>query len=389
MKILIAHNTYQQAGGEDAAVDAEIALLREHGHAVEVYRRHNDELGNMTQAEAALTAVWSQRTVREATQICTEFQPDLIHVHNTFPLISPSLYWLASRKRVPLVQTLHNFRLLCPQATFLRQDKVCEDCLGKSPWRAIGRACYRQSRLQTSLVVSMLALHRALGTYRQRVTRYIALNNFCQHKFIAGGLPAERIRIKPNFVASTGEPNWEGRSGGLFIGRLSPEKGLAVLIAASAKLKRPAVRVIGAGPMEPVVRQAFGPSYLGRQSPQQVRDLLQSAHYLVCPSICYETFGLAAVEAFASGTPVIASRHGSLGELVRDKVTGLLFEPGNAAELAEMIGWADAHPAEMQKMGRAARIEYEARYTPNQNYHMLMNIYQEAVMAVRQDHDRT
>jgi glycosyltransferase involved in cell wall biosynthesis len=383
MKILIAHNAYQHAGGEDTAVDAEIALLREHGHAVRVYRRHNDELASMAAGEAALNAVWSQRTVREAAQICIDFQPDLIHVHNTFPLISPSLYWLASRRHVPLVQTLHNFRLLCPQATFLRQDKVCEDCLGKAPWRAVGRKCYRQSTLQSAVAAGMLTLHRTLGTYSRRVTRYIALNRFCLDKFIAGGLPPDLLRIKPNFVAMNEEPCWDGRSGGLFIGRLSPEKGLAVLAAAAAKLDRPALRVVGAGPLEPLVRHAFGPSFLGQQSPQQVRGLLQSAQYLVSPSICYETFGLVAIEAFASGTPVIASRHGALGELVREGLTGLLFEPGNAAELAEKIAWADSHPVEMQKMGRAARTEYEAKYTPSLNYHMLINIYQEAIMAVR------
>lgn len=383
MKILIAHNAYQHAGGEDTAVNAEIALLREHGHTVRLYRRHNEELANMPAGQAALTAIWSRRTVREAGQLCIDFQPDLIHAHNTFPLISPSLYWLASLRRVPIVQTLHNFRLLCPQATFLRKDKVCEDCLGKSPWRAVGRRCYRDSALQTSVAAGMLALHRALGTYQRRVTRYIALNHFCLDKFIAGGLPAERLRIKPNFVANSDEPQWDGRGGGLFIGRLSQEKGLSVLINAAARLERPNLKVVGAGPLEPLVRQAFGSAFLGPQSPRQVRALLQRARYLVSPSICYETFGLVAIEAFASGTPVIASRHGALAELVHEGQTGLLFEPGNAAELAEKIAWADTHPAEMQKMGQAARAEYETKYTPAQNYHTLMNIYQEAVMSVR------
>ena len=379
MKILIAHNAYQQSGGEDAVVNAEIALLRRYGHDVEVYRRHNDELKSMPKAVAAASTIWSLRAAGELERLCEMFEPDLIHAHNTFPLISPSFSWMAKRKNIPVVQTLHNFRLLCPQATFLRNGQVCEDCLGKLPWRAVTRKCYRDSSLQSAVAVGMLAMHRGIGTYRDHITHYIALNAFCRNKFIEGGLPADRIRIKPNFVASPATPVWEHRQGSVFIGRLSPEKGLTVLIDAMRKLNSASTQIVGSGPLETLVRQAFRSNYLGFRSHAQVLELLHAVQFLIAPSTCYETFGLALVEAFACGTPVIASRHGAFAELVKDGVTGLLFNPGDASDLAEKMAWAESHPEKMLKMGQAARAEYEAKYTPQRNYKTLIEIYEAAI----------
>jgi glycosyltransferase involved in cell wall biosynthesis len=383
MKILIAHNEYQYRGGEDTVVDAEIDLLRSRGHEVEVYHRHNSELRAMSAASAAVTTIWSRRTVDDAQRICRAFQPDLIHVHNTFPLISPSLYWFAARHRIPLIQTLHNFRLLCPQAALLRQGSVCEDCIGKAPWRAVTRKCYRNSTLQSAVATGMLMTHRALGTYRNHVTNYIALNAFCRDKFIAGGLPAERICIKPNFAVASKSIDWVEREGGLFVGRLSVEKGLDVLMAAMRMLPQHAIRIIGKGPLEGAVREAFGRDYLGYMSSEQMMTLLRRAAFLVAPSTGIETFGLVAIEAFACGTPVIASRQGGLGELVKDGVTGLLVNPGDASDLAAKIAWAEAHPEQMMEMGRAARAEYEAKYTPECNYRILIRIYENSIAEVR------
>lgn len=381
MKILIAHNSYQHQGGEDAVVEAEVALLRQHGHEVEVYRRHNDELQHMSHASAAMSAIWSRQSASEGESVCKRVQPDVIHAHNTFPLISPSLYWMAERRRIPVVQTLHNFRFVCPQAMFLRDGKTCEDCLGKVPWRAVAHKCYRESAVQSAVSVGMLTAHRAIGTYRDRITRFIALNNFCRAKFIAGGLPADRISVKPNFFDSTVAPQWSERSGGLFAGRLSFEKGLDVLSGAAKKLDACGVKVVGRGPLEHEVRQVFQNNFLGFQPQPKVVELLGKALYLVAPSTCYENFPLVVVEAFASGTPVIASRHGSLAELVTDGVTGLLFTPGDPDDLATRIAWANAHPEEMKIMGQAARAEYENKYTPEQNYRILTGIYAEAMLG--------
>lgn len=262
---------------------------------------------------------------------------------------------------------------------FLREGRVCEDCLGKLPWRAVTRKCYRNSGLQSAVAVGMIAAHRSIGTYRNRITQYIALNAFCRDKFIAGGLPANRFCIKPNFVVSRRIPNWKDRKGGLYAGRLAPEKGLDVLIEAIGKPPISTIRIVGNGPLESLVQDAFQNNYLGVKSRTQVLELLQTTRFLVAPSTCYETFGLTIIEAFSCGTPVIASRHGAFAELVENGVTGLLFNPGDAADLSKKIAWAESNQEAMFKMGQAARLEYEAKYTPERNYKMLIGIYENTI----------
>lgn len=391
MRILIAHNSYQQRGGEDVVAEAEVELLRSHGHQIEFFRTNNDGIRNMSNGALARTSIWATDCTEEIARVCDAFGPELIHAHNTFPLISPALYWLAAKRRIPMVQTLHNFRLLCPQAMFLRDGKACEDCLARPPWRAVVRKCYRESAVQTSVVASMLMLHRLIGSYREKVTSYIALSRFGREKFIEGGLPAERIHVKPNFVESAAIPKWNERRGGIFVGRLSAEKGVATLIDAARQLPQvfnssadlPGIRVVGAGPMEASVKKQFHGEYLGPMPSAEVFQLLRGAQFAVVPSICYETFGLVAVEAFSCGTPVIASRHGSLAELICDGVTGLLFKPGDARDLAEKIRWAHQHPHEMADMGRAAYAEYSKKYTPVANYRLLTDIYRNAILKTQ------
>jgi glycosyltransferase involved in cell wall biosynthesis len=224
MRVLLIHNQYQQAGGEDAVVRAESALLRAHGHEVQLYGRSNDELRQVPVLKAGMSAIWSRSAASDIDRICTSFDPDVVHVHNTFLVISPAVYWVAARRNVPVVQTLHNFRLLCPQGTFLKHGAVCQACVNRLPWRAIPGKCYRDSALQSSLLTGLLATHSWLGTYRHKVTRFIALSAFSRSRFIDGGLPAEKLRIKPNFVDCSGTPGWDDRRGGLYVGRLSPEK---------------------------------------------------------------------------------------------------------------------------------------------------------------------
>ena len=300
--------------------------------------------------------------------------PHVVHVHNTFPLLSPAIYWAAANAQVPVVQTLHNFRLLCAQATFLREGEVCEDCLGKLPWRGVLRKCYRNSTVQSAALVAMLGLHRTIGTYRHKVNRYIALSQFSKHKFVEGGLPAQKISVKPNFV-DTGPAGKVLRVGGLYVGRLSPEKGLHVLVAALRALPHLTLNVIGTGPQLPLLRGNSQIRLLGQQDSESVLRKMCESAFLVMPSIGYEQFPRTLVEAFACGLPVIASRLGPLAELVEDGQTGLLFEPGSTRDLAEKIGFAASKPSVMREMGRNARAEYEAKYTPQRNYQQLMEIY--------------
>ena len=377
-RVLLVHNAYRQRGGEDMVVEAEAALLRQRGHAVEMYSRHNNDLGDMPRARAAIDTLWSRRTTSDLARLFASFRPDVMHVHNTFPLISPSAYWAAEAASTPVVQTLHNFRLSCPQAMYLRDARVCEDCAGRLPLPAVVHACYRGSRAQTAVMVGMLGLHRALGTWRNKVTRYIALNEFCRAKFIAGGLPERRIVVKPNFVDFEAPPA-ASRNGALFAGRLSPEKGVRTLAAAQVLAPAMPIRVAGTGPEEAFLRGVPGVELLGQLTAAEVRRRMCAAAVLVLPSICYENFPRTLVEAFGCGLPVIASRIGALAELVENGVTGLLFAPGDAADLAEKLRWANANPEQLAAMGRNARKHYEANYTAARNYQLLMDIYDDVL----------
>ena len=378
-KILVIHNAYQQRGGEDSVVESEIALLRAHGHEVATYFRSNDDIATMPALSVAVNTLWSSGAADDLSQLIRSFQPDVIHVHNTLPLISPAIYWAAEHAGVPVVQTLHNFRLMCLNALYLREGKVCEDCVGHLPWRGVLHQCYRGSAAASAVLASSLALHRSLGTYRKKVSRYIALNEFCKNKFIEGGLPAELIAVKPNFVDAP-LPLDLPRKGILFVGRLSVEKGVESLAKAATLLADAQLRVAGEGPQAELLDGVPSAVKLGRLSSEAVRHEMNSALALVIPSVWYETFGMVIVEAFASGTPVIASRIGALADIVAEGETGLLFKPGDAKDMADKLSWALNHPEQMAEMGHKARAKYEAEFTAEQNYLQLIKIYKDVVI---------
>jgi glycosyltransferase involved in cell wall biosynthesis len=390
MKILVVHNVYQQRAGEEAVVGSEVRLLEANGHAVVRYERHNDELrgrGALVGIGAGIETVWSSRSFREVRELIGKERPDVAHFHNTFPLISPSAYYACAQAGVPVVQTLHNYRLLCPAATFLRHGKVCEACLGRnSAWPGVVHGCYRGSRAATAAAAAMLAVHRGMGSWQTKVDVYIALSEFGRRKFIEGGLPAERIVVKPNFVAGDQVPKAQPGDYVLFVGRLSEEKGPQLLLSAwrSMHTKIP-LRIAGDGPLLEKLSGAIRDlslsqiELLGNCPPDAVRELMQGARFLVFPSLWYEPFGMTIVEAYACGLPVVASQIGSMAEIVRDRATGLHFEPGNAADLAAKIEWAWNHPEDLVRMSQAARAEYEAKYQPSTNYEMLMDIYRGAM----------
>ena len=378
LNVVVVHNAYQQRGGEDAVVESEVELLRSRGHAVRTYLRHNDEIVGMGRVQAAVNTLWSRRTVNEFSALLQAQRPDVVHVHNTFPLISPSLYWAASRAGVPVVQTLHNFRLMCPQGMLLREGRVCESCVGHLPLPAVVHACYQGQRPQTAVAAGMLVLHRTLGTWRHKVQRYIALNAFCRAKFIEGGLPAERVVIKPNFV-DLPAPAEGLRSGLLFVGRLSHEKGISTLVDAAGGLAPGVLRVAGTGPEAARLAAVPAVHALGALGGPQVAAEMARATALVIPSLWYENFPRTLVEAYACGLPVLASRIGALAELVEDGVTGLLVEPGNAVEWAAKMQWALDHPEQMAQMGRAARAHYERCFTADVNHGQLTTIYRDAI----------
>jgi glycosyltransferase involved in cell wall biosynthesis len=381
MHILTIHNRYQIRGGEDECHEAEVRILRERGHHVEVYEENNDRVAALSNFSKITKTIWSQEAYQTVKHLLKEQPYDVVHVQNFFPLISPSVYYAAKAEGVPVVQTLHNYRLLCPNALFFREGRVCEECLGQViPYAGVLHGCYRNSQVASAGVATMLALHRAINTWTKMVDLYIALTEFARQKFIAGGLPADKIVVKPNFVSP--EPAVGNGSGAyaLYVGRLSVEKGIDTLLKAWEHLSpQIPLKIVGDGPLaDQVVEAAKRHSHvewLGRRPMSQVHDLMGEAKFLVFPSKWYETFGRVAVEAFAKGTPVIAANIGAIAELVDSGRTGLHFRPGDADDLAAKVEWMLANPVKLAHMRQEARAEFEAKYTANKNYQKLMEIY--------------
>lgn len=390
MRILVCHNFYQQPGGEDEVFRAEVELLRRFGHEVSTFEMDNDGLGAVSKPALMAATVWNRQSHRVIRRTVRKLKAEVVHFHNTFPVVSPSAYYAARAEGAAVVQTLHNFRLLCPGANLFRDGKACEDCIGKRmPWPGVAHKCYRQSTQASAAVASLITVHHAIGTWRNAVDVYLAPTQFARGKFIAGGLPPEKLIVKPNFVDP--DPGVGLGEGGyaVFVARLSHEKGLETLLAAWEKLAgRVPLKIIGDGPLADQVtaaQQRWGTiQWLGRRPLAEVYEAIGRAALLVFPSRCYETFGRVAVEAYAKGTPVIASRHGAPGEIVQEGTTGTLFEPGNADALADGVLRMLADPSALGTMRRHARREYETRYTGAENHEQLLAAYGQAIETSKQ-----
>lgn len=393
LKIILVHNSYQQQGGEDVIFEQERKLLEDAGQEVIAYRRSNYEVEKFSGA-GRLTliqrTIWSNHTYKEFSQLLRQEKPDLVHVHNTFMMISPSIYSACHHAGVPVVQTLHNYRLLCPGTNLFRDGKVCEECVDHSLLRGVLHGCYRDSRAATATTALMLGVHRALGTWQDKVSAYIATTEFARRKFVAGGLPADRVHVKSNFLDVDPGPKKEVGDYALFVGRLSPEKGGDILLDAWERLSLPIpLQIIGDGPMrlrleaQAAQRGLSNIQFRGQAPRSEVIDAIKKARFVIVPSQCYENFPVTIAEAFACGTAVICSGHGGMQEIVTDQSTGLHFTPGEPADLAAKAHWAWKHSAKMEEMGRSARLEYEARYTSERNYTILAGIYAQAVSSRR------
>lgn len=389
MKILFVHNAYRERSGEEAVLDAEVQLLRAAGHSVVLYSRDNREISAhdiLKKAALVPRTIWAWDSYRELKAVLAEELPDLVHFHNTFPLISPAAYYACRAAGVPVIQTLHNYRLLCARATLFRNGNLCEVCLGKAfPWPAIIHACYRRSHIASATTVALLAVHRAMQTWSTKVDAFISPSELAKEKFVQGGLPAERIFVKPNFVFPDPCPRDSGASPSngeyaIFVGRLNEEKGLRTLLKAWRLLEgRIPLRILGSGPLFKELKAASkeleGISLIGHVNQKKVFDALRGARFLVFPSEWSEPFGCVVAESFACGIPAIAARCGPIQHMVRDHVSGIQFKPGDAEDLAAKVRWAWTHPKEIDDMGKCARAEYEAKYSAKHNYELLMQIY--------------
>lgn len=386
-RILIVHNRYRQWGGEDSVVENEIALLKHAGCQVETLIVSNDRIeGIAAKAAVALHTISNPRGYAQVAAAIARHDPDIVHVHNFFPRISPAVFAACGDAGIPAVWTLHNFRVACANGLLFRNGEPCEECLGRVPWPAVLHRCYRGSPTGSAAVAAMIAYHRRAGTWRHKVARFIVLSEFAREIALRAGIPAERIAIKPNFVAdpvsaSSISKDSTSRSGALFVGRLSIEKGVSVLIDAWRKLPDIPLIVIGDGPLRSQL-EADAPAnvrFAGFTQRADVIQAMQRAQALVLPSVCYENFPMTAVEAMAAGTPVIASRLGALASIVRDGTDGLHFAPGNADDLAQVAGTAFSLPDRLTRLGEAARENWRSNMSPERNLEQLLAIYQQAL----------
>jgi len=385
MKVLAVHNYYQQPGGEEQIFNTEATLLESYGHEVIRYTLNNDQIPEMNAIALAKNTLWNSTVYQELRSLIRQEKPQVAHFHNTFPLVSPAAYYAARDEGVAVVQTLHNYRLLCPNALFFREGRVCEDCLGKSiPMPGVMHGCYRGSRSASAVVAATMSLHSFLGTWQRAVDVFIVYSQFAMNKFIQGGLPPEKVMFKTNFLYPAPDIG-EGNGGyALFVGRLSVEKGLGVMLDAWRQLRgKIPLKIMGDGPMSGLVTAAMQEmpeiEWLGRRSLEEVYEVVGKAAFLVFPSEWYETFGRVAIEAFARGTPVVASRIGAIAELVDHERTGMLFHPSDSADLATQVEWLLSHPQELSQMRQEARSQFEAKYTAADNCKRLMEIYQTAI----------
>ncbi len=390
MKVLLTHNFYQSSSpsGENAVHRNEAELLRNRGIEVILYEKHNDEIsGTLNKIKTPFNAVWSRKTYHEILALIKKEKPDIAHFHNIWYLISPSAYFACKDAGVPVVQTLHNFRMFCANGLLLRNKWACEECIGKLPWRSVMHGCYRGSRLYSLPVAITEAFHRLKGTWTDQVDAYIALTDFGREKFIECGLPKEKIFVKPNFLPDPPPPSENMQDYAVFIGRLSEEKGIVPLLKALRHLKHDMLRrlrlkMIGEGPLRQKLEEevkahklARTVEFLGKRSHAECMQLLREARFLILPAICYENFPMTIVEAFACGRPVVATRLGAMAEIVEHGKTGLLFESGNSEDLAAKISWMIDNPDTCADMGRNARVEFVLKYASERNFGILMKIY--------------
>ena len=392
MRILAAHNRYKYAGGEDTVMRNEVAMLRNAGHDVEIFEADNRIIeGTLAKIAAAGSVFHSYSSSRRMTEQLRTFRPDVLHIHNWFPLLSPSIISAALAERVPVVQTLHNFRMLCANAYMYRDGKICHDCLGKRlPFDGVVHGCYSSSRIGTALVTAAFSYHRLVHTWNG-VTTFISLSEFQRDWLIRGGVDAGQIVVKPNFVKQPCGPG-EGNGGyALFVGRLTPEKGIrTVLKTWERELLSVPLKIMGDGPLADEVRQRAAGlplvEYLGQRTATEIYAAMSDARFLIFSSEWYEPFALTIVESFSMGTPVLAADLPSIAELVQDGQTGLRFTPGDENDLAAKAALLIADSAAYREMRRNCRSVYEQRYTDKVNNKLLVDTYNQAIDSAHARH---
>ena len=384
MKILQVHNFYRTRGGECGVVDAEKRLLEANGYTVVQFVCDSGALDTMKLSKKAATFLqipYNFRTARTLEKFVSEHKPDLAHVHNVFPMLSPSVYGALSRKAIPVVQTIHNYRFLCPNGLFYVNGKICEACQENGYWEAIKNRCMHGSLATSALYAAAVAWGWRNGTFPSGIDRYIALNAFVAGKLVAAGLPEGKIRICGNFVSDFADTTTTKVRYALYLGRLSSEKGLATLLNAARSVPELPIRIAGTGPLEDDLRCAIGEpgmdhiTLVGHVAGEAKLCLVAKALCTVVPSEWYENFPLSVVESLALGTPVIASCIGGLPDLIEHGHTGLLFPAGDSDALAECLRWMIRHESSIDQMAVNALCVARNRFSPERHLEQLLSIY--------------
>jgi glycosyltransferase involved in cell wall biosynthesis len=388
MRVLLIHNRYRTSApsGEDAAVLGEQNMLGKREVEVTRFDRCNDNIDDSTlwgRTAAAARTIWSQASRDDLRRVVRRSRPDVAHVHNTFSIVSPSIYGVLKDEGIPIVQTLHNFRLFCPGALFLRNGKPCEDCVAHGLSRAVLHRCYRGSAAASATIASMLAVNRALGSYAH-IDRFIALTQFARDKVESAGVPAAKLTIKPNFLADPPEAGSGQGDYVVFVGRLLEGKGTETLLAAWTRLPHVKLRIVGDGALRESLektakRNNLNVEFMGMQPRAAVLRLVGDAKFLVVPSQWYEGFPMVIAEAFACGTPVLASHIGSLVELVESGVRGMTFTAGDQEALAVGVESLLADQTALVAMRRNTRAYFDSNLTEQKNYERLVTIYSEVM----------
>jgi glycosyltransferase involved in cell wall biosynthesis len=395
LRYLLAHSHYASAvpSGENQVFEAELQLLKKNGHDLQTFTRHSDEIrakGTIGVIQGALATPWNPWMANSIRKKVDEFKPDVVHVHNTFPLLSPAIFH-AIGKRAARVLTLHNYRIYCPAAIPMRDGKVCTTCIDRSsPIPAMIHGCYRGSRIATLPLALSVGMHHLLGTWKNQVDAFICLSEFQKELMITAGLPREKVHVKPNFYP--GNPaviSWtERKNYVVFAGRLTAEKGVVSLIRAwqAWGSAAPELRLIGDGGLrQDLEKMAAGlpVRFLGQLGADEAQAQIAGARLLVLSSECFEGFPMVVREAFAFGTPAAVSDLGPLPYIVEHGKSGVVFQPANPLSLLHEVRKAWETPRLLERLGQGARAEFESKYTEDANYAALMEIYRKAIEVSR------
>lgn len=382
MRIVLVHNYYKESGGEDQVFINEKNLLIRNGHKVFTYERKNKlELNSLfSKVKIFFQVHYNRSSKKQFHHFIKLNNPDLVHVHNFFPLITPSIYDACVEEGIPVIQTLHNFRLICPTSILMHNGKIYRKSIEKGAYSSIIDKVYKKSYLGTYAVSRMIEFHKNNGTWENKVDKFIALTTFSKSIYVEAGFPKKKISIKPNFFQKKVKLQKNKRSGALYVGRISPEKGIKTLISAWQGINYP-LKIVGDGPLISEITSANNSSIksIGALSQNKVMEEMSKASFLILPSLCYEGFPMVILESFANSLPVIASDHGSISEIITNNKNGLLFEPGDSIQLKKKVKWMFENPEACMKMGMNAKIEYDTKYTPDNNYNKLIQIYNNTI----------